>query len=175
MTKLWGTMLLTSIILSGASSVHEFSMKGIDGKMVPLSGFKGRVMLVVNVASQCGYTYQYEGLQMLFERYKDQGLVITGFPANNFGAQEPGTDSEIQTFCKSKYGVTFPMFSKISVAGRDKAALYQFLTQSGGEIKWNFTKFLVDRDGKVIRRFEPEVEPMSPEVLSSVEAALKKK
>ena len=161
----------------GASSVHEFNMKAIDGKMLPLSQFKGQVVLMVNVASQCGYTYQYEALEKLYETYKGQGLVVTGFPANNFGQQEPGSDSEIQTFCKSKYGVKFPMFSKISVLGADKAPLYQFLTQTGGggEIKWNFTKFLVDRDGKVIRRFEPEVEPMSKEVLSAVEAALKKK
>jgi glutathione peroxidase len=137
-------------------------------------------MLVVNVASQCGYTYQYEGLQALYAKYKDQGLVVTGFPANNFGEQEPGTNTEIGAFCKSKYGVTFPMFSKISVAGSDKAPLYKFLTdkaanpKTGGEIQWNFTKFLVDQNGKVIARFESSVEPQSKEVTSAVEAALKK-
>jgi glutathione peroxidase len=130
---------------------------------------------VVNVASQCGYTYQYEALQSVYTKYKDQGFVIAGFPANNFGAQEPGTNEQIGAFCKSKYGVTFPMFSKISVLGADKAPLYQFLTQTGGDIKWNFTKFLVDQNGKVIARFEPATEPDSKEVISAIEAALKKK
>jgi len=163
----------------GASSIHEFTMKSLDGKQVPLANFKGKVMLVVNVASQCGYTYQYEGLQALYMKYKDRGLVLTGFPANNFGAQEPGSDEEIGAFCKSKFGVTFPMFSKISVKGSDKAPLYQFLTdakanpKTGGEIQWNFTKFLVDRNGKVIHRFEPAVEPDSKEIEAAVEAALK--
>ena len=170
-----------SITALGANSVHEFTMKAIDGKPVPLGNFKGQIMLVVNVASQCGYTPQYEGLEKLYETYKARGFVITGFPANNFGGQEPGTDSEIQTFCKSKYGVTFPMFSKISVAGGDKAPLYGFLTdrtaspQTGGEIQWNFTKFLVGRDGKVLRRFEPSVEPLSRELIAAVEAALNTK
>ena len=175
-----GTLVLLAVTAVGAS-VQDFTMKMIDGKSVSLSQFKGQVMLVVNVASQCGFTPQYEGLEKLYETYKAQGFVITGFPANNFGEQEPGTDAEIQTFCKSKYGVTFPMFSKISVAGADKAPLYRFLTdttahpKTGGEIQWNFTKFLVDRDGKVIQRFEPSVEPLSKEVISAVEAALKKK
>ena len=165
----------------GASSVHEFTMKMLDGKQVPLSSFKGKVVLVVNVASQCGYTYQYEGLQALYLKYKDQGLLIAGFPANNFGAQEPGSNAEIGAFCKSKFGVTFPMFSKISVKGSDKAPLYQFLTDSkanpktGGEIPWNFTKYLVDRDGKVLARFDAPVEPESKELTSAVEAALKNK
>lgn len=163
-----------------ASSVHEFTLDSLNGTPTPLASFKGKVMLVVNVASQCGYTYQYEGLQRLYTKYKDQGLVLAGFPANNFGAQEPGSNSEIGAFCKSKFGVTFPMFSKISVAGADKAPLYQFLTdtranpKTGGEIKWNFTKFLIDRDGKVLARFDSAVEPESKEVTSAVEAALKK-
>jgi glutathione peroxidase len=132
-------------------------------------------MLVVNVASQCGYTPQYEGLQALYAKYKGQGLVLAGFPANNFGGQEPGTNEEIGAFCKSKFGVTFPMFSKISVKGADKAPLYKFLTdKTGSEIQWNFTKFLVDRNGNIIKRFEPAVEPLSPEIVSAVEAALKK-
>jgi glutathione peroxidase len=170
-------LCVTAGMALGASSVHEFTMKALDGKQVPLASFKGKVMLVVNVASQCGYTYQYEGLQALYAKYKDRGLVLTGFPANNFGAQEPGSDAEIGAFCKSKFGVTFPMFSKISVKGADKAPLYQFLTdaktKTGGEIQWNFTKFLVDRNGQVIQRFEPEVEPLSKEVEAAVEAALK--
>ena len=181
MKSLAGALFIMSLTAMGASSVHEFTLKAIDGKPVALSHFKGQVMLLVNVASQCGYTPQYEGLEKLYETYKARGFVIAGFPANNFGGQEPGTDNEIQTFCKSKYGVTFPMFSKISVAGGDKALLYGFLTDrtsnpnSGGEIQWNFTKFLVDRDGKVLQRFEPAVEPLSRELVSAVEAALKSK
>jgi glutathione peroxidase len=172
--------LLFPAMAFAASSVHEFTLDSLNGTPTPLASFKGKVMLVVNVASQCGYTYQYEGLQRLYTKYKDQGLVLAGFPANNFGAQEPGSNSEIGAFCKSKFGVTFPMFSKISVAGADKAPLYQFLTDSranpktGGEIKWNFTKFLIDRDGKVLARFDSAVEPESKEVVSAIEAALKK-
>ena len=162
-----------------ASSVHEFTMDAINGTPMPLSTFKGKVMLVVNVASQCGYTYQYEALQALYVKYKDRGLVLAGFPANNFGGQEPGSNAEIGAFCKSKFGVTFPMFSKISVKGPDKAPLYKFLTdqaaspKTGGEIQWNFTKFLVDKNGTVLQRFEPAVEPDSREVIAAVEAALK--
>jgi glutathione peroxidase len=164
-----------------ASSVYDFTLPALNGTPAPLAGFKGKVVLMVNVASQCGYTPQYEGLQALYTRYKGQGFVIAGFPANNFGGQEPGTNEEIGAFCKSKYGVTFPMFSKISVKGSDKAPLYKFLTdksanpKTGGEIQWNFTKFLVDRDGKVIQRFEPEIEPQSRELVSAVESALKSK
>jgi glutathione peroxidase len=164
-----------------ASSVHEFTMDALNGTPTPLANFKGKVLLVVNVASQCGYTYQYEGLQSLYLKYKDQGLVIAGFPANNFGGQEPGSNAEIGAFCKSKFGVTFPMFSKISVKGSDKAPLYQFLTdknanpKTGGEIPWNFTKYLVDRDGKVLARFDAPVEPESKELTSAIEAALKSK
>jgi len=161
-----------------ASSVHEFTMDALNGTPTPLATFKGKVILVVNVASQCGYTYQYEGLQQLYMKYKDQGLVVAGFPANNFGGQEHGTNAEIGAFCKSKFGVTFPMFSKISVAGNDKAPLYQFLTdktanpKTGGEIPWNFTKYLVDRDGKVLARFDSPVEPMSKELTAAIETAL---
>ena len=162
-----------------ASSVHDFTLNSLAGTPTPLASFKGKVMLLVNVASQCGYTYQYEGLQALYAKYKDQGLVLAGFPANNFGGQEPGSNEEIATFCKAKYGVTFPMFSKISVKGSDEAPLYKFLTDKstnptfGGDIQWNFTKFLVDRNGKVIARFEPGVEPNSKELESAVMKALK--
>ena len=174
------SLCLLSAAAFAASSVHEFTLDALNGTPAPLANFKGKVLLVVNVASQCGYTYQYEGLQALYAKYKDQGFVIAGFPANNFGSQEPGSNAEIGAFCKSKFGVTFPMYSKISVAGKDKAPLYQFLTdkaanpKTGGEIQWNFTKFLVDRNGKVIARFEPAVEPQSREVVSAVEEALKK-
>jgi len=181
MKPLLGALLLISSAAFAASSVHEFTMDALNGTPTPLANFKGKVLLVVNVASQCGYTYQYEGLQALYMKYKDQGLVVAGFPANNFGAQEPGSNAEIGAFCKSKFGVTFPMFSKISVKGSDKAPLYQFLTdknanpKTGGEIPWNFTKYLVDRDGKVIARFDAPVEPESKELTSAIEAALKTK
>jgi len=163
----------------GASSALDFTLNSIDGQPAPLSQYRGKVLLLVNVASKCGYTPQYAGLEAIYEKYKDKGLVVLGFPANNFKAQEPGTDEEIKTFCTRKYSVTFPMYSKISVAGEDKAPLYRFLTDTqanpstGGEIKWNFTKFLVGRDGKVLQRFEPAVTPESPDVVSAVEAALK--
>ena len=159
--------------LFGASSVHEFTLNSIDGKPAPLSAYQGKVVLIVNVASRCGFTPQYAGLEALYEKYKDRGFVILGFPANNFGAQEPGTNEEIKTFCSSKYNVTFPMYSKISVKGDDKAPLYQFLTATGGEIQWNFTKFLVDKDGKVVARFEPKVTPESAEVAGAIEKALR--
>lgn len=163
-----------SAALFGASSVYEFTMNSIDGQPLPLSSFKGKVLLIVNVASFCGFTPQYEGLEAVYEKYKDQGFVIAGFPANNFGAQEPGTNEEIKTFCSRKYNVKFPIYSKISVKGPDKAPLYQFLTETaGGEIKWNFTKFLIDRNGKIIARFESPVKPDSAEIISAIEKALK--
>ena len=168
-----------SSAMFGASSVLDFTLNSIDGKPTPLSSYKGKVLLVVNVASHCGYTPQYTQLEAVYEKYKDQGLVVVGFPANNFMSQEPGTDAEIKTFCSTKYNVSFPMFSKISVKGSDKAPLYQFLTDksanptTGGEIQWNFTKFLVDRNGKVVKRFEPNVKPDAPEVISAIEAAMK--
>jgi glutathione peroxidase len=177
MKYLLGALLMTTSAFA-ASSVHEFTLNALNGTPTSLASYKGKVMLIVNVASQCGYTYQYEGLQALYLKYKDQGLVVAGFPANNFGGQEPGTDVEIGAFCKSKFGVTFPMFSKISVAGNDKAPLYKFLTdksanpKTGGEIPWNFTKYLVDRDGKVLARFDAPVEPGSKELTSAIERAL---
>ena len=168
-----------SASLFGASSVLEYTLKSIDGSPAPLAAYKGKVVLLVNVASRCGYTPQYEGLEATYRKYKDRGFVILGFPANNFGGQEPGTDEEIKTFCSSKYNVTFPMYSKISVKGADKAPLYQFLTDpaanpsTGGEIKWNFTKFLVDKNGKVIARFESGVTPESAEMTGAIEKALR--
>ena len=152
-------------------------MKAIDGKPVDLGSYKGKVVLVVNVASRCGYTKQYAGMQKLYDTYKDKGFVILGFPANDFGAQEPGTDAEIANFCSTKYGVTFPMFSKITVKGPEKAALYQSLTESAdpkGEVAWNFEKFLIGKDGSVIGRFKSGVAPESPELAKAIEAALAK-
>ena len=175
-------LLLATLALAasafGAGNVYDFTLPSIDGKPAPLAAYKGKVMLLVNVASKCGYTPQYTALEQVYEKYKDQGLVIVGFPANNFGGQEPGTNEEIKTFCSRTYNVKFPMYSKVSVAGSDKTPLYQFLTDTsanpatGGEIKWNFTKFLVDKNGKVIARFESKVTPDSPEVTAAIEKAL---
>jgi len=177
MKKFIGAICLMSAALFGASSLYDFTLPSIEGQPMPLSKFEGKVMLIVNVASKCGYTPQYTALEAVYEKYKDQGFVIAGFPANNFMGQEPGTNEEIKTFCSTKYNVKFPLYSKISVKGDDKAPLYQFLTdpasKTGGEIKWNFTKFLVDRNGKVIARFEPAVKPDSPEVTAAIEKALK--
>ncbi len=155
-----------------AASIYDFTMDSIEGTAVPLGNFKGKVALVVNVASRCGFTPQYTSLEATYRKYKDRGFVVLGVPANNFRNQEPGTNAEIQDFCKRTYDVTFPMFSKISVLGADKAPLYQYLTQTGGEIEWNFTKFLVDRDGKVVARFPSKVTPDSPEVTAAIEKAL---
>jgi glutathione peroxidase len=159
--------------LFGASNALEFTLNSIDGKPAPLAQYKGKVVMLVNVASKCGYTPQYAGLEALYEKYKDRGFVILGFPANNFGGQEPGTNEEIKTFCSHTYNVTFPMYAKISVKGADQHPLYRYLTETGGEIKWNFTKFLVGKDGKVAARFESAVEPGSPEVAAAIEKALR--
>lgn len=145
-----------------AKVLYDFKMKDIDGKDVGLDRFRGKVVLVVNVASKCGLTPHYEGLQKLYEKYEKQGLVILGFPANEFGAQEPGTNAEIKTFCSTRYGVTFPMFSKIVVKGKDRHPLYSWLVESSGnpaEIEWNFAKFLIGKDGKVAERFNPQTTP----------------
>lgn len=156
----------------------EFTVDDIDGKETDLKDYKGKVLLVVNVASKCGLTPQYTQLVEIHEKYKAKGFEVLGFPANNFLGQEPGTNEEIKTFCATKFGVEFPMFSKISVKGDDIAPLYEALTSEekngelGGEIKWNFTKFLVDRDGKVISRFEPQTTPDADEVTKAIEEAL---
>ena len=155
-----------------ANSVHDFSMKSIDGKQTSLADYKGKVVLFVNVASQCGYTPQYSGLQSLYEKYEGKGLVIVGVPANDFGSQEPGSDAEIKTFCSRNYNVTFPMLSKVVVKGSGKVPLYEYLTQTGGEVKWNFTKFLVGKDGKVRARFESGTKPDAKELSNAVEQAL---
>jgi glutathione peroxidase len=173
-----GALLIMAGSLFAASGVYSFTLNSIDGKPAPLADYKGKVILVVNVASQCGYTPQYSALESIYEKYKNQGFVILGFPANNFGAQEPGTNEEIKTFCTRKYSVTFPIYAKISVKGSDQAPLYNYLTKDTdpsirGDVKWNFTKFLVDRSGKVVQRFEPEVTPDSTEMISAIEKRLK--
>jgi glutathione peroxidase len=162
------------------AGVLEFKMKGIDGKEVDLSKYKGKVVMFVNVASKCGYTPQYKGLQGLYEKYADKGLVIIGVPANEFGKQEPGTDEEIAEFCSSTYNVKFPMLSKVVVKGKGQVPLYTYLTskdtnpQFAGDIKWNFTKFLVSRKGEIVNRFEPKVAPESEEIRAAIEAELAK-
>jgi glutathione peroxidase len=164
---------LLPTVLMAASSVHEFTLTSIDGKPAPLSAYKGKVVMLVNVASKCGYTPQYTGLQALYNKYKDRGFVLVGVPANNFGGQEPGTNEEIATFCSRNYNVTFPLTSKVSVKGADMVPLYGYLTENtGGDIKWNFTKILVDKNGKILQRFESKVTPDSPELVAAVEKAL---
>lgn len=174
------TISILSLVLTGglmaATSPLEFSMNSIDGKKVDLSKYKGKVVLMVNVASKCGNTPQYEGLEKIYNKYKDKGLVILGFPANNFGAQEPGSNDEIAKFCTSKYNVTFDMFSKISVKGDDQDPLYKYLTSESkfpGVVTWNFEKFLVGKDGQVIARFAPKEKPESEKVVQAIEEALK--
>jgi glutathione peroxidase len=154
-----------------AASPLTGSMKKIDGSEVDLADYHGKVVLIVNVASRCGYTRQYAGLQDLYEKYKDKGLVILGFPANDFGAQEPGSDDEIATFCSSTYGVTFDMFSKIAVKGPQTPALYKTLA---GDVKWNFEKFLIGRDGSIVGRFRSAVSPSDEELISAIEKELAK-
>jgi glutathione peroxidase len=172
------TILSFAATLFAGESVYNFTLASIDGEPTSLSNYKGKVILLVNVASRCGFTPQYSALESIYEKYKDQGFVILGFPANNFGGQEPGTNAEIKNFCSTKYNVSFPMFAKVSVKGADCTPLYQYLTQQAnpsltGDIKWNFTKFLVDRNGKVVGRFESPVKPDSPEVVAAIEKLLK--
>jgi len=159
--------------------VLNFTMNSITGQPMSLSKYQGKVVLIVNTASECGFTYQYEGLEALHKKYAAQGLSILGFPSNDFGEQEPGSDSEIQTFCKSNYGVEFDMFSKVEVLGGGKVPLYKYLTASStskfpGEIEWNFEKFLIGRDGQILGRFKSDVEPGSAQMSGAIESALKR-
>jgi len=158
-----------------AMSFYDFTMKDIFSKDKPLADYRGKVVLAVNVASQCGYTPQYEGLEKLQETYEARGLVVTGFPANDFGQQEPGTNQEIKGFCYTKYSISFPLFSKISVVGKEKHPLYRYLTEQSafpGRVTWNFQKYLVDRSGNVIGKYDPGMNPLSPAILADVEKAL---
>ena len=159
-----------------AGSIYDFTMANIDGKPTSLKKFKGKVLLVVNVASKCGNTPQYKQLEEVYEKYGKQGLVVLGFPANNFGGQEPGTEAEIKTFCTATYNVKFPMFSKISVKGDDIAPLYKWLlaqSNSTTDVDWNFAKFLVGRDGTTVKRYGSRVKPDDAKVVADLEAALK--
>jgi len=178
------SILVTLLALAMAQTVPatlNFTMNSLDGKPVNLSKYQGNVVLMVNVASQCGYTPQYEGLQELHKRYSARGLRLLGFPSNDFGQQEPGSNTEIADFCKKNYGVEFDMFSKIDVVGSKKAPLYKYLTSQqtnpkfAGEVEWNFEKFLIGRNGQVIARFKSPVEPLSKEMTSAIEAALNAK
>jgi len=163
------------IMAARSPSVYDFTMNDIDGKPVNLGQYKGKVLLVVNTASFCGNTPQYSDLQMMYDQYADKGFEILAFPANNFGQQEPGTNAEIKNFCYTKYSLTFPLFSKISVKGEDKHPLYRYLTEQSpfpGEVEWNFQKYLVDRSGNVVGRFHHRTKPLSPEVVKEVERVL---
>jgi glutathione peroxidase len=163
-----------------AASLYEFTLKNIDGSDVKLETFRGKVILIVNTASKCGLTPQYEALQKIYDRFKDKDFVVVGFPANNFLGQEPGTEKEIKEFCTLNYKVTFPMFSKISVKGADQHPLYSFLTNEktnpgfSGDITWNFEKFLIGKDGKTVARYAPRVLPDDPKVIEEIEKLLNK-
>src|SRR2546422_11111350 len=170
------TVLLMHTLAARGASLHEIAVKDIDGKDTSLNAYKGKVLLVVNVASKCGLTPQYKTLEAIHEKYKDKGFTVLGFPCNQFAGQEPGTNEEIKQFCSTKYNVTFPLFDKIEVNGANRHALYIALAGKDspfpGDIKWNFGKFLIGRDGKIIKRFEPRTTPDSPEVTAAIEAAL---
>jgi glutathione peroxidase len=177
--KIVSTLLLgTLFMIATSASIYDFKMKTIEGKEISLDAYKGKVLLVVNTASKCGYTPQYEGLQSIYKEYQSQGLEVLGFPANNFMGQEPGSDEQIKEFCTVNFNVEFPMFSKVSVKGKDQHPLFVHLTSAEnpdftGDIKWNFEKILIGKDGKVIRRFRSQTKPDSKEVKEAIELALK--
>jgi glutathione peroxidase len=189
MTTFYSTLLLTGLlaVIAGSALAEDsaagplgFKMKSITGQDVDLSDYKGKVVLMVNVASKCGYTPQYEGLEAMYEKYNNKGFVVLGFPCNQFLWQEPGSDAQIAEFCSKTYHVKFPMFSKIEVNGKNAAPLYQYLTTidtkpaKKGKISWNFEKFLIGKNGQVVARFAPGTEPNSKEVISAIEAEIAK-
>lgn len=167
--------LMTNLAVH-AASIYDISVKDIDGKTVSLADYKGKVLLIVNVASKCGFTPQYTALEATYKKYADQGFVILGFPCNQFHAQEPGTDAEIKAFCTSKYDVTFPLFDKIEVNGANRHPLYVMLAGKDspfpGDITWNFNKFLIGKDGQILKRFDSKITPDSPEITTAIENAL---
>ena len=182
-TVLFWLVFLSPVILnaqemSTENTIYQFEMESLNGEPTPLAQYKDKVVLIVNVASKCGLTPQYFDLQETYDKYSEQGLVILGFPANNFAGQEPGTDQEIERFCRVNFGVSFPMFSKISVKGDDQHPLYQFLTQKekngvlDAEMEWNFQKFLVGKDGKVLEVIHPTTNVTDPEIVDKIEALL---
>jgi len=173
----WAAAPATQPASSQPASIYDFTLNDINGKPVPLADYRGKVLLIVNVASKCGYTKQYADLEKLYEQYKDKGLVVLGFPANNFMGQEPGTDAEIQQFCTTQYNITFPMFSKISVKGKDIHPLYQYLTTQAspaGDVGWNFEKFLIAPNGLIIGRYKSGIKPLSDEIVQAIQAATAK-
>jgi glutathione peroxidase len=168
------SLCLTGIVM--AAVIHDIKVKDIDGKDTTMNAYKGKVVLVVNVASKCGFTKQYTALEATHQKFKDKGFAVLGFPCNQFGSQEPGSNSEIKEFCTSKFNVTFPMFDKVDVNGANRHPLYAALagpeSPFPGDIKWNFTKFLIGKDGKVVKRFDSRTTPDDPAVIEAIEAAL---
>jgi len=169
-------LFLLQTVVAQADSIYDLKLKDIDGKDVALADYKGKAVLIVNVASKCGYTKQYAALETTYQKYKDQGLVVLGFPCNQFGGQEPGTNEEIKEFCSTQFNVTFPLFDKLDVNGKNRAPLYTLLAGKDspfpGDIKWNFNKFLIGKDGKILQRFDSKVTPDSTEMTSAIESAL---
>jgi glutathione peroxidase len=170
------TLIAMTLNAAAAPSLTDIPLKDIDGKATSLKAWKGQVLLVVNVASKCGYTPQYKSLEATHQKFKPQGFAVLGFPCNDFGAQEPGTNEDIKAFCSSKYDVTFPLFDKLHVKGADQHPLYAALTGKDspfpGDVKWNFGKFLIGRDGKILKRWDSGVKPDSKEITEAIEAAL---
>jgi glutathione peroxidase len=171
-----GALLLSLVLAGGPMNLHDFQVTSIDGKEVSLSAYKGKAVLIVNTASECGYTPQYKGLEELYQAYRKRGFEILAFPSNDFGAQEPGTNAQIKKFCEARYRTTFPLFAKIAVKGADAAPVYAWLTgqpgKKGGAVTWNFNKFLVDPSGQVVAHLDSSVEPTSAELKKQVEAVL---
>jgi glutathione peroxidase len=182
MKHIVGGLLVASLALlvtAAGLSLYDISLKDIDGKVSSLKSYKGQVLLVVNVASKCGFTPQYSGLEALYQKYQSKGFKVLGFPCNDFGAQEPGSNQEIKRFCSTRYQVSFPLYDKLHVKGPEQHPLYAALTGKDsprpGEVKWNFGKFLIGRDGRLIERFESKVAPDAPELVQAIEAALAEK
>ena len=173
---LLATLMIMTTLAAPAESIYDLKLKDIDGKDTTLNAYKGKVLLIVNVASKCGYTKQYAGLEALQQKFQKQGFTVLGFPCNQFGGQEPGSNEEIKQFCSSKFNVTFPLFDKIDVNGANRNPLYVALAGKDspfpGDIKWNFNKFLIGKDGKILQRFGSSAAPESPEVTSAIETAL---
>jgi len=171
-----GTAAPSAVPAKGAApGVHAFTARSSEGKVIPLAAYRGKVLLIVNTASRCGFTPQYEGLEQLYQRYRARGFEVLAFPANDFMNQEPGNDAEIRTFCTTEYGTTFPLFAKVKVTGRDMHPLYAWLTRDSakpGNVRWNFSKFLVGPDGQVVARFDSKVDPLSSQVTDAIEALL---
>ncbi len=183
MNKLFATLMVSFGLLPGVAmgaeqTIYDFKVTQINGEEISLSQYKNKVVMIVNVASKCGFTNQYEGLEKIYNQYKDRGFVILGFPSNDFGGQEPGTEKEIQEFCKLNYGVTFPLFKKGPVKGSDKQELFKFLTKGSnsvltGDVAWNFEKFLINKNGQLVERYRSITKPESSSITDKIEQLLK--